>query len=139
MNVKLFVNYALKTVGPPVKQVYKRTTTTTGGNSLLGIYPADSIQPVDVLLSPQPAYEQLQDRASVLSTSGLVLEATDYEIILSADSISINELEAGNLTFVFKNAKDNVTEEYRVLGYNPPEFQGSYVAFFVYARRKTTT
>jgi hypothetical protein len=119
--------------------MYKRTTVTAGGNSLLGLYPTNSSTVTDTLLVPQPMPDQLGEKASVLSSSGLVLEASDYEVILSANSITVEELEAANLTFVLKAADGSGTvEEYRMLGYNPYQFQGAYAGFCIYMRRKTT-
>jgi hypothetical protein len=139
MNLKFWVDYALNTVGPPVKRMYKRTTTTAGGNDLLGIYPVNSTTVVDTILAPQPYFAQLAEKASVLSTSGLVLEASDYEVILSANSITIGELETASLTFVLKAADGTGTvEEFRMLGYEPYQFQGAYVGYCMYMRRKTT-
>lgn len=139
MNLSFWFDYALKQVGPPVKEMYKRTTVNAGGNNLLGIYPTNSTTSTDTLLSPQPMPTQLGEKASVLSTSGLVLEASDYEVILSANSITIEELESANLTFVLKAADGSGTvEEYTMLGYNPYQFQGAYAGFCIYMRRKTT-
>lgn len=140
MDLAAKVTSTIRRLGPSGRFVYKRTTTTSGGNTLLGIYPANSTQQTDTLLNPQPIPQQLQERASVLSATGLVLEATDYEIILSADSITLQELEQPSLTIVLKSAADGsgTNEEYRILGYNPYEFQGKYVGYCIYVRRKTT-
>jgi hypothetical protein len=135
MSLQSSIDYVLRYVGPPAKQVYKRTTVTPAGDSLLGLSPSGAPQHTDTLLVPQPVYEQLQDRAAVLSSSGMALEASDYEIVISSSSISITELEQGNLTFVLTDTS-GLVEEYRVLGYNPSQFQGKYVVFCVYARRK---
>jgi hypothetical protein len=137
MSLQSSVDYALRYVGPPAKQVYKRITVMPAGDSLLGLSSGGPPQVTDTLLTPQPVYEQLQDRAAVLSSSGMALEASDYEIVLSSTSISITEMEQSNLTFVLKDAT-GLVEEYLVLGYNPSQFQGNYIVFCAYARRKTT-
>jgi hypothetical protein len=140
MDLASKVTSVLRKLGPSGKFVYKRVTTTLAGSSLLGIYPSNAAEVVDTLLDPQPIPEQLQERASVLSSSGLVLEATDYEIILSVNSITLQELEQPGLTIVLKSAADGsgTNEEYRILGYNPYQFQGKYVGYCIYVRRKTT-
>lgn len=140
MNLAAQVDYALKQVGPPVKKMYKRITVTLAGSSLLGIYPDNAAVPTDTLLNPQPMPTQLGERAAVLSTSGIVLEASDYEVILSANSIAVDELENPGLTFLLKSAPGNsgTVEEYKMLGYNLYQFQGAYAGFSIYMRRKTT-
>lgn len=140
MNLSFWVDYALKHVGPPVKKMYKRITVTLAGSSLLGIYPDNAAAPTDVLLNPQPMPTQLGEKASVLSTSSLVLAASDYEVILSSNSITVEELENPGLTFLLKSAPDDsgTVEEYRMLGYELYQFQGAYAGFCIYMRRKTT-
>lgn len=118
----------------PLRLVYKRTSVATGGDSLLGIGVSSASS--DVLLTPQPAYSQLNDMASVLSSSNRVLEATDYQFILSGSSVAVTDLENRTMCLVFKGP-GTVIEVLDIIGYDPSEYQGVNVAYTVYTRSRS--
>lgn len=146
--IKSRINAVLRKVGPPVFKVYKRMLTVNGSASanLLGRTTKTS---VDVLLNPQPMYhEVLQEspvhmqRASnldgVKTSGGKQVPAGVYEFLMSADTITMDELQSGNIQLVLYDGATPV-DVMAVEHYDAGEWQGGYFAFTIYAKSVSRT
>src|SRR6185295_1778716 len=86
------INGAIKKVGPMARVTYKRVTTRSGGDELIGI--EGTVSNADIKFNPQPVYHQLGHRqAMVLSTPSLQLVADDYKFIFPIAAVSKEDRE----------------------------------------------
>lgn len=119
--------------------IYKRVNESTGGDALLGR--AGSTSFTDTLLDPQPIYQRLgrnivgnsapsQKLLVDTSTSHI---AADYQIIFSPTSITREELDNNNITYVMKDALGALTI-YHLTDYEVVAMQGEPVMFVGYVR-----
>lgn len=130
---------ALKRLNPVDVTVYKRLNSSTGGDTLIGRPGSQSH--VDTLLVPQPMYQRLGRNVvgdSAPSQQLGVGQATsrigvDYQIIFSPSSITKDELNNRNITYVFKDAAGGI-EIYHLTDYEPTALQGQDVMYVAYLR-----
>lgn len=122
MNIKSVVkkvNKALNKVKATSGVAYKRTTTSSGYNPLLGTYSSPPVV-TDTLLKPQPAISTLdRDSPLVLNSSGKFL-ATDLFAVVSADSFTAQELKTSNVSIVFVDGP--ITKECSIVYYSDQGF-----------------
>lgn len=136
------INAALRKVGPPVRQVYKRTFTVTGSANakLLG---RTTKTHTDVLMNPQPMYTQVLQRSpvhmqrpsaldGVKTTGDKQGQAGVYEFLVSADSMTLDELKSGTVQLVLVDA-DGTQDALTIEHYDKGEWQGAIFAFNIYA------
>lgn len=126
--IKTKIDKALKKIGPPRKTVIKRVITVEG-DTLIG---RQTTTVVDATLSPQPYYTELKDKVELLG--GKVVNAGDYRLLVSANSITRADLEDPNTVFVLKESTGR-EEILHLIDYKAPELQGLELLFTVYARK----
>jgi len=126
------VDAALKTIGGLTRQAYKRVTTSTGGDALIGRQ--GSVSVTETLFDPQPYYRQLGHHdVMLLNSSGGQFVADDYKFTFSVNSLTQSDINAGNLTISLKDASGNV-EVLRIIYFNNESFGQEDVALTVIAR-----
>lgn len=126
------VDAALKTLGGLTRPAYKRVTTSTGGDSLIGRQGAVTV--TDTLFNPQPYYRQLGHRdVMLLNGAGGQFVADDYKFTFSINALKESDLNAGNTTIVLKDASGNV-EVLRIIYFNNESLNQQDVALTVIAR-----
>lgn len=125
---------ALNKFGPR-RLVYKRVTTRTGGDDLIGTLGTQTV--VTTLLSPQPlitrpALEQIgsRRRPAIFETSGFREVAPEYLIFVSANAISVADLQNDALVFVFIDT-DGSEETFEVFDFDFTQLQGQDIAYTV--------
>ncbi len=103
------LDVAMKRFAPPSRQVYKRLTTRTGGDDLIG-RPGSTVK-TDTLLSPQPLYGRANaprgvgDTDSEIFVSGTTVRTGgQYTLTLSPTAITLAELQNEELQFVMKDS-----------------------------------
>ena len=131
MNLQPIIDQALRFVGPPVLNTYKRLTTSTGGDALTGRY--GSITTADTLLDPQPIYRQLGKDAEVLNAVGLAVSGTTYEFLVSSTALSDVELAQKNLSLVQKDAVGTQVLAFKIVGFTPVQGFGRNLTFKIFA------
>ncbi len=132
------INGAIKKVGPMARTTYKRTTTRSGGDELIGI--EGTVTNADTKFSPQPVYHQLGHRqAMVLSTPALQLVADDYKFIFPIAAVSFEDrrdFEDPNTYLLLLD--QNGFESLRILYINTDMYQGRDVDVVIFARSMGT-
>lgn len=125
------VDAALNRVKGMNLPMYIRTYQQGAGtDALIG---RDTGTYTDTLLSPQPAYSQLGKRdVMFLTANGKQVSSDDYNITLSVNSISEDQLADPTMKFVLK---DGTSEEVlRIIYEDSKGFQGLTVVRQVIAR-----
>jgi hypothetical protein len=122
------IDSTLRRVGPRSRKVYKRALVITG-NTLVG---RQVVTPTDVLMNPQPMYREVKQALAL--SGGQQVSVGDYSFVMSANSVTLEELESNNLQFVLKDAAGNA-EVLKLIGFGTPEYQGVALMFSVYAGR----
>jgi hypothetical protein len=135
------VNAILRKNAPMDRTAYKRLKSASSATEdLLGRYSSTPTF-TDTLLDPQPYYGRVS-RESIsggsaeshtLNTGSSLIEADDYEFILSPSAISKLELVNPNMTLVLENEL-NQKEEFRFLDVVPSGVNGADVLFVAYFR-----
>jgi hypothetical protein len=122
---------AIKKVGPMARTSYKRVTTITGGDELIGR--GGTTSHVDTLFNPQPIFRQLGHRqAMYLSTATLQLVADDYHFTFPVTQVSELDFQGANTTIVLKDG--NGEESLRIVYIITDQFGGKDIVVNVFAR-----
>lgn len=133
------VNRILSTTNGFDRKVYLRTTTSTGGDPLLGRYGTVTIN--DVLLTPQPFVERLgreripggHTNAQTYLVGSSMKVGDDYSVLVSSSMVSLTQLQNPQCQLVFKDANGNV-EVLTVHDFETVALDGSDIAYQVYCR-----
>jgi hypothetical protein len=133
------VNRVLNSTNAFDRKVYLRTTTSTGGDPLLGRYGTVSVS--DVLLSPQPYVERLgreripggHTNAQTYLVGSSMKVGDDYSVLVSSTMVSLTQLQDPQCQFVFKDTSGNV-EVLTVHDFETVTLDGSDIAYQVYCR-----
>lgn len=136
------VDAALNKVAPPVRSVYIRQVTRTGGDDLIGR--GQTVSTTDTLMSPQPFYMRLGRQVvgdnvpaqELIGTNQLNSIADDYAIIFSPNSITATQLEDPDFCMVFKDTT-GLEEVFRVTDFEPIGMSGQTVIYAAYIRSIT--
>lgn len=130
----------LRKVGPLERTSYKRVTTRTGGDTLIGR--PGSVAVSDTIFDPQPQYSRQARNvvgigavAEKLLASNQDLVANDYMFIFSPDALSISDLENSAVTIVLKDAAGN-SEQFEITDYESTALTGVTVLYTVYAKSR---
>jgi hypothetical protein len=133
------VNKALSTTNTFDRKVYIRTTTSTGGDPLIGRYGTLTI--TDMLLDPQPMVERLgRERipgGHAISETYIVGSnmkiGDDYSVFVSSSMISLTQLQSPNVQIVFKDTAGGV-EVLSIHDFETITIDSGDVAYAVYCR-----
>jgi hypothetical protein len=137
------LNATLNRVGPSNRKAYKRVTTRTGGDALIGR--PGAVSHSDTLMNPQPFYHPVgrihvpgghAHMETVIDSNNKAKRADDYQFIISPSAISASELETNDVTIVLK-ADDGSEEVLRLLDQDAPTYQGTNVVYICYYRSVT--
>jgi hypothetical protein len=129
---------ALNKVNPVSCQIYKRTSTSVGGDQLLGV--AGTVTNTDVLIVPPPLYTRLGRNfvgagsvAEMVDTGSKLEMENDYAVTFSPSSLNAAEATDEKLLIVFKytNGEENA---YRITDFDTVPFQGIDVIIIAYIR-----
>ena len=132
------ISAAIKKVGPMARTSYKRVTTTTGADDLIGR--GGSSTSVDTLFDPQPIFRQLGHRqAMYLSTDSLQLVADDYKFTFPVTSGTpvggqVNEATFQDSDTYLVLTDANGEEVLRILYIVSEQYGGKDVVTNVFAR-----
>jgi hypothetical protein len=132
-------NKALAKTNAFDRKVYLRTTTTSGGDSLLGRYGSISI--TDSLLVPQPFVERLgRERvpgghvsAETIIVGSSMKIGDDYTVLASASMLSLSQLQNPQCQIVFKDQTGNM-EILSILDFETISIDSGDLAYNVYCR-----
>lgn len=125
------ISKAITKVGPMSRTSYKRVSTVTGGDELIGR--GTTITPVDTKFNPQPIYRQLGHRqAMYLSTATLQLVADDFKFTFPVTQVSQADFQGANTYIVLKDA--NGEERLRILYIATDDLGGKDLVINVFAR-----
>jgi hypothetical protein len=121
------------------RPIYKRVTTRTGGDDLIGR--PGVISKVDTLLSPQPALQTLApalkgktNQETVVFSGTAVDPLTDYLLLCSPTSLSRADLANPDLSIVFKPGGGE--EVCSIEGFEVSAINGQAVLFTVLVRSR---
>ncbi len=112
------------------RKVYKRVTTTTGGDALIG-RPA-TVAKTDTLLSPQPLGSRVLAGSEPTLQSGAKVSIGDYEYMCSPDAVTEAELRDTRVSLVLKDGAGG--EEVLMIVDVVPTMFNTTVLLTVYAR-----
>lgn len=128
-RIKARINNIAQRFGPGERTVYKRIVTITGGNQAIGR--PGSVSNADTQLSPQPFYVQLKEE--VVLTASIKAQPGDYRLTVSADAMTLADLQNKNLQIVLRDSSNN-DEVLNLKYFRKSVVQGEIVSFTVYAR-----
>lgn len=140
-SLKQRVNAVLNQYAPTYMTAYKRVVTRSGGDDLTGH--TGTVTNTDTLLNPQPVYGRALRRqvggtdAEIMATSTESKVGQLYEMIVSADAMSITDIESQNVLVVLKDPTTQEEEVYRIADYEPMGVSGGAVAYLLYIRSAT--
>lgn len=129
-SIRAKVDAALGKLQASPYAVYKRVTTSVGGNPLTGA--GAVVSSTDTLLVPTPAVEQIAPDSPLLTTGESMVKAGDWAITASAKSLSMEDLDSPSVRLVLAGASNN--NVLRIVGYSSPSIGGAPVAFMIFAR-----
>lgn len=129
------INKALTTLNATDRVIYKRVTTSVGGDTVTGR--GSTVTVADTAFDPQPAIESpgdspYVDRAAVLAVGGVVAQAGDYIGTFSATSLTHADLANKNISAVFKGYA--VDEVMHIISFSTMALEGIAVAYRVLLR-----
>jgi len=134
------LNGVLKTYSS-ARKVYKRVTTRTGGDALIGRQGKTTV--VDTLFSPQPfgdrggitvtAYGVRDSSELAVGSSGPTVNLDVYEFMFSADATSEDELRDNRVSLVLKDSQGR-EEVLTIIDAKDLIVSGTRVMVSVYAR-----
>lgn len=128
------VGRLLSKLNPNVDTIYKRTTIRDGGDLLLAVPNRTTV--VDTALNPPPSLSTpSQLDPFVLSTAGIVSN-TDYILLCSAETITSEELDLPETSFVRKTYAGVVKDEFAVISYDVIALFGLPIVYKVLIRSR---
>jgi hypothetical protein len=132
------LNSALRKVGPQARLSYKRVTTRTGGDDLIGR--PGSITVSDTLFDPQPQFTRqarfivgVGAKAEDVDAAGTHGILDQYMFVFSPDSIALSDLENEDMVIVLKDVAGKA-ELFDVTDYEPIALNGVVVMYTVFAK-----
>jgi hypothetical protein len=136
MNAQYLRNradYVFRKIGGMGRPAYLRVNSTTGGDSLIGR--GGTTTSTDTLFSPQPFYDNVGNRLSmVLTTQGIKVQPTDYKFEFSANMVTQSQLEDASIQIVLKDDTGLTLEVLNIVHVNSHSFGAQEVGFTVIAR-----
>lgn len=125
---------ALNRVGPMSRTAYKRVTTSTGGDPLLdqGVTRTTT----DTLISPQPVFRRLGQRAGLLSGNNTIYFPDDYQFVFSPNAMKTADLAATGTDIILIDTAGNV-EVLKIVHYDSADMNGLQVVVKAICRTVT--
>lgn len=128
------ISNALRSVNATDRVVYKRLLSRVGGDPLIG--KPTTVTVLDTVLSPQPAVFAVNQEQVKNATSQASMSLGSYKIIASSESLTKDDLETSNLSFVLKNVAGELIEELFIKSYTPYILDGVVLAWNIFAVSK---
>jgi hypothetical protein len=114
------------------RSVYKRKTTRTGGDPVIGV--GATVSSIDTKLSPLPVVIRPRPEDPLVISGVNVVPATDYLLYISPKSFSASEFKDKDMAIVFKSGSEE--EVCSIEAVDPAVLQGTVINYVVLARSK---